>query len=249
MTAINIKNGNLEFPLIGIKKNLKSNFTKTAAVGSQIDEKQKFLNVMALKNLNLEFNDGDKVGLLGHNGSGKSTLLKLIAGIYPLKTGSIDINGKIQTLLHPDAGLEPEENGLRNIKRLALLLNFDYQKVESNINSIIENSELGDYIHFPVKTYSDGMKLRLYFALITSYKSDIFLIDEFLSVGDENFHRFAKEKLNNIFDVAPIVLIASHNIPYVQELVNRVIVLNSGEVIFDGDTNDGISFYKSLNVY
>ena len=88
------------------------------------------------------------------------------------------------------------------------------------------------------------MKLRLCFAVITSWKSDIFLIDEFLSVGDEYFYKYSQEKLNNIMINSPIVLFASHNLKFIQSLTNRVIVLKSGEIIFDGNTNDGINFYK-----
>jgi len=245
MASISLKNVCLNYPVYG-KKNINSFITNQISVGGTIVEKNKFYTIEALKNLSIDFRDGDKVGLIGHNGAGKSTLLKLAAGIYPISSGSMSISGKVQSLFDPRAGLEPEEDGIKNIKRLTLLLNQNFNLIKKKIPEIIQNSELGDYINFPVKTYSDGMKLRLCFSVITSWKSDIFLVDEFLSVGDEKFHIYAKKKLNNIIEKASIVLLASHNLAYIEALTNRLVILNSGKVEYDGKTKNGLDYYKSL---
>lgn len=243
MTKIRLKNINLTYPIYGHRLSLRSKISGNK-VGGDISNNEKKYHVHALKNLNLEFNKGDKIGLLGHNGAGKSTLLSMLSNIYPPTSGELIIEGKVQSLFNPGAGLEIETSGLRNIKRLGLLLNADLEELKINTNDIIKISGLGDYINLPVRTYSEGMKLRLCFSVITSWKSDIFLIDEFLSVGDEYFYKFCQEKLNTIMLNAPIVIFASHNLDFIKKLTNRVLVLRSGEVIFDGKTEDGIKFYK-----
>lgn len=243
MAKVKLENINLTYPIYGHRLSLRSKIINKK-VGGDISESKNKYHINALKNLNIEFNEGDKVGLLGHNGAGKSTLLAMISKIYPPSSGKLLIEGKVQSLFNPSAGLEPEESGLRNIKRLGLLMNVDLQELERNTLDIIKVSGLGNYINLPVRAYSEGMKLRLCFAVITSWKSDIFLIDEFLSVGDEYFYKYSQEKLNNIMTSSPIVLFASHNLKFIQSLTNRVIVLKSGEIIFDGNTNDGINFYK-----
>jgi len=243
MPVIKLKNINLTYPIYGHRLSLRSKIYGKKVGGDISDSKKKY-HVHALKNLNLEFKEGDKIGLLGHNGAGKSTLLSMLSKIYPPTSGELIIEGKVQSLFNPGAGLEIEASGLRNIKRLGLLLNADLDELEKNTSEIIKVSGLGDYMNLPVRTYSEGMKLRLCFSVITSWKSDIFLIDEFLSVGDEYFYKFCQEKLNNIMLSAPIVIFASHNLEFIKNLTNRVLVLRSGEVIFDGKTKDGIKFYQ-----
>jgi ABC-type polysaccharide/polyol phosphate transport system ATPase subunit len=243
MAKIELKNINLTYPIYGHRLSLKSKILEKKVGGDISEDKNKY-HVHALKNLNITFHEGDKVGLLGHNGAGKSTLLAMLSRIYPPTSGELKIDGRVQSLFNPSAGFEIEASGLKNIKRLGLLLNTDLNELEKNTEEIIKVSGLGNYINLPVRTYSEGMKLRLCFAVITSWKSDIFLIDEFLSVGDEYFYKYSQEKLNNIMINSPIVLFASHNLKFIQSLTNRVIVLKSGEIIFDGNTNDGINFYK-----
>ena len=244
MAKIELKNINLSYPIYGHRLSLKSKILKKKVGGDISEDKHKY-HVHALKNLNVTFHEGDKVGLLGHNGAGKSTLLAMLSSIYPPTSGEVKIDGRVQSLFNPSAGLELETSGLKNIKRLGLLLNTDLNELKKNTEEIIRASGLGEYINLPVRTYSEGMKLRLCFAIITSWKSDIFLIDEFLSVGDEYFYKYAQEKLNNIMVNSPIVLFASHNLNFIKNLTNRILVLKSGEIIFDGKTEEGISFYKN----
>jgi ABC-type polysaccharide/polyol phosphate transport system ATPase subunit len=171
-------------------------------------------------------------------------MLAMLSSIYAPSSGDLIINGRVQSLFNPGAGLEPEESGLRNIKRLGLLLNANIDELKKNTNEIIKVSGLGDYINLPVRSYSDGMKLRLCFSVITSWKSDIFLIDEFLSVGDNAFYKYCKNKLEEIMKSSSIVVLASHNLDFIKSFTNRVLVLKAGEIVFDGDTSKGIKFYQ-----
>jgi|688.fasta_scaffold662505_1 lipopolysaccharide transport system ATP-binding protein len=247
MVKIELKNINLTYPIYGHRLSIKSKIFKKKVGGEIIQDKNTY-HVHALKNLNVTFSKGDKIGLIGHNGAGKSTFLALLSNIYPPTSGKLIIEGKVQSLFNPSAGLELEESGLRNITRLGLLLDLNLNQLNQNIGKIIKVSGLGDYINLPVRTYSEGMKLRLCFATITSWKSDILLIDEFLSVGDEYFYKYSQEKLDEIMINSPIVFFASHNLNFIKNFTNRVIILNAGEIIFDGKTEEGLNFYKGSNL-
>lgn len=242
MSEVLLKNIYLTYPIYGHKLSIKSKIA--GVVGGGINTDKKKYHVEALKNLNCKFVNGEKIGLLGHNGAGKSTMLAMLSSIYPPSSGELTINGKVQSLFNPGAGLEPEESGLRNIKRLGLLLNANINELEENTDEIINVSGLGDYINLPVRSYSDGMKLRLCFSVITSWKSDIFLIDEFLSVGDNAFYKYCKGKLEEIMKSSSIVVLASHNLDFIKSFTSRVLVLKAGQIVFDGITSEGIKFYE-----
>lgn len=242
MNEVILKNIFLTYPIYGHRLSIRSKIS--GVVGGKINTDKKKYHVEALKNLNCKFKNGEKIGLLGHNGAGKSTLLAMLSGIYPPSSGEFTISGRVQSLFNPGAGLEPEVSGLINIKRLGLLLNANIKELEKNTDEIIKVSGLGDYINLPVRSYSDGMKLRLCFSVITSWRSDIFLIDEFLSVGDNAFYKYCKEKLEEIMKSSSIVIFASHNLEFIRNFTNRVLVLKAGEIVFDGSTSEGIKFYQ-----
>jgi lipopolysaccharide transport system ATP-binding protein len=201
--------------------------------------------IEALKNINLEICRSDRVGIIGKNASGKSTLLKIISGVtYPTK-GNIEIYGKVSSALEAGAGFNPELTGYDNIFLNGAILGINYKLIKSKINDIINFSELQSFINTPVKRYSSGMIIRLAFAIISNLDGDIMILDEILSVADEDFRI---KCVNKIIDDCKInnrtLLFVSHDIRNVQEVCNKIIYLKNGMVEFYGCIKDGIKQYN-----
>jgi len=199
----------------------------------------------ALKNINVEFNPGDRVGIIGLNGAGKSTLLKTIAGIYPPHEGVIEIAGLVTPMIELGAGFDIELSGRQNIYLNGAILGFSKESMRKREKEITEFSELGDFINLPVKYYSSGMFSRLAFSIAVVSDPEILIVDEILAAGDAHFVNKATERMRQIFHASQIVLLVSHSLEQVQSLCNRVIVLNKGEIVAQGATNEMITFYKN----
>ena len=147
------------------------------------------VTVRAIDGINLEINDGDRIGLIGHNGSGKTTLLRVLAGIYKPNGGTITIEGRVGALLHPNAGMDPESTGIENIYLRGYMLGMSRREITAKLDDIAEFTELGDFLELPMRTYSAGMFARLAFAVSTAAHNDILLIDEGLGAGDAEFQK------------------------------------------------------------
>lgn len=193
--------------------------------------------IKAINNLNLEINPGERVGVYGHNGAGKTTLLRTITGAYPVTSGSYNATGSIGSLIDLSLGLDYDASGLVNIKLKLGLLGKGLRNDHDLIKKIIEFSELGNFIDYPVKTYSSGMLMRLLFSIVTHVHFDILVLDEWLSVGDESFSLKANEKLKNIIEKSSILVIASQNMDLLKNICNRIIVLDHGNIISDKTIN------------
>ena len=191
---------------------------------------KKTIYVNCIDKINLTINSGDVVGLYGPNGSGKTTLLRTISGGYYPTSGQIKTCGTINNLIETGIGIDPESSGYENIGIKLNFLNYPHKKINEMRKSIIEFSELGNSIFNPVKTYSTGMLMRLTFSIVTSIKSEILLLDEWLSVGDEKFMKKADERMQEISSQASILVIASHNLEMLKNICNRIVYLNSGKI-------------------
>lgn len=209
--------------------------------------KQVLNDVHALKGLSFEINEGEKVGIIGHNGAGKSTLLKAIAGIYPITSGTLDANGDIRSLFDLALGFEIEATGRENIMYRGLLLGETPKSLEEKTQDIIEFAELGEFIDYPIKSYSSGMIVRLAFAISTMVKGDILLLDEIFGAGDAKFMNKARNRIMNLIESAKIMVFVSHDLKIVKEMCHRVIWLDHGILKMDGEAEIVISEYlKSL---
>ena len=184
----------------------------------------------ALKNIDLEVNKGDVVGIIGFNGSGKSTLLKIISGILKPTEGSVDIRGNIAPLIELGAGFDPELSGRDNIYLNGAILGISNKIMHEKIEEIIEFSELREFIDSPVKNYSSGMYARLGFSIATCIKPDILIVDEILSVGDYKFQEKSKKKIEDMMKAGTTVIMVSHTIDQVRELCNKVVWLDKGTI-------------------
>ena len=183
-----------------------------------------------LKDLSFKINTGDHVGLLGPNGAGKTTLLRLINKIYVPTNGKITINGSVLSLLDISMGLDSDANGYDNIILRGLILGLTHEEIKSKIDEIKEFSELGDYLAAPIRIYSSGMKVRLAFSIITVMKPQILVLDEWLSVGDENFNKKASKKLKEMVEETAILVIASHSKDILNKVCNRIFLLEDGKI-------------------
>lgn len=189
--------------------------------------------VNALSEISLLINSGEKIGLYGHNGSGKTTLLRVLAGAYHPTSGSLQITGTVASLIDVSLGIDPDATGKQNIILKCALSGIPLDQAEEMSDEIIEFADLGDFIHLPVRTYSSGMMLRLAFAIATSISSDVIIMDEWLSVGDEEFQMKAQKRLISMVQRAGILVVASHNLTFLHETCTRLITLDHGRIISD----------------
>jgi teichoic acid transport system ATP-binding protein len=178
--------------------------------------------------------EGETIGIVGSNGSGKSSLMRAIAGLFPATKGAVYTLGK-PTMLGVGAALLPNLSGEKNIMLGGLALGFDKKEIAAASESIINFSGLKDFIDLPMRTYSQGMSARLRFSIAAAKKHDILIIDEALAVGDRQFRMKAEAKIREMRQEAGTVFLVSHNMKSIQDTCNRVIWLEKGELLMDGD--------------
>lgn len=198
----------------------------------------------AVKSISFSVDEGKILGIIGKNGSGKSTLLNAIAGIFQPDGGSIDLKNHSVSLLSIGVGFKRESTGRENIILSGMLLGFTNKQIQEKMDKIIEFSELGDAIDKPVKTYSSGMHSKLAFAITSHLETDIILIDEVLSVGDERFKKKSYAKMKELIsDKERTVLIVSHNIQTLRELCDEVLWMHDGIIKEIGEANSVLNHY------
>lgn len=198
---------------------------------------------MALNGIDLQVNKGDTIGIIGGNGAGKSTLLKILSRVTAPTDGNLKIKGRISSLLEVGTGFHQELTGRENIYLSGAILGMTREEVDSKIEDIIEFSECRKFIDTPVKRYSSGMFVKLAFSVAAHLDSEILIMDEVLAVGDM---KFQKKCINKMLDVAHsgrTILYVSHNMQTIEQLCNRVVVLDKGIVKYDGDVETGVSIY------
>ena len=200
----------------------------------------------ALKNINLEINKGEILGIVGKNGSGKSTLLKLICGVLSPNSGNIVVNGKIAALLELGAGFNPEFTGLNNIYFYATILGLSNKEIDEKIDDIIAFADLGRFINQPIKTYSSGMKARLGFAVAVHIDPEILILDEVMAVGDIFFRRKCYAKMEEFFKGGKTIIYVSHDINSINQLCTRALLLDGGKLLLDSDAKAVSMFYQRL---
>jgi teichoic acid transport system ATP-binding protein len=190
--------------------------------------------VHAVKGVSFVVYEGETVGIVGSNGSGKSSLMRAIAGLFPATKGAVYTFAN-PTMLGVGAALLPNLSGEKNIMLGGLALGFDKKEIAAASQSIINFSGLKDFIDLPMRTYSQGMSARLRFSIAAAKKHDILIIDEALAVGDRQFRMKAEAKIRQMRQEAGTVFLVSHNMKSIQDTCNRVIWLEKGELLMDGD--------------
>lgn len=233
MSMIRARDIVVDFPIYGGTGNrsFKKVFMNAATGGMFAKDAGERVVVRALDALNFEFQEGDRVGLIGHNGSGKSTLLRVIAGIYEPVSGELTVNGKVASMLSITMGMDMEASGLDNVYMRGRVMGLSNDQLDQIIDEVAEFAEIGGYLHLPMRTYSSGMTMRLAFAISTSVNADIILMDEWLSVGDADFVDKAQARMNNMVNNAKIVVLASHNHKLIEDQCNKIITLEHGKIV------------------
>jgi teichoic acid transport system ATP-binding protein len=202
-----------------------------------------YREIHAVRGIDLMASQGEAVGVIGHNGSGKSTLLQAMAGLLPPSEGEVYARSQ-PSLLGVSAALRPGVSGRRNIILGGLALGLTREEIGARIPDIIEFTGLEEFIDLPIRTYSSGMRARLHFAIATSVEPEILLIDEALSVGDEDFKSRSQERIRQLQEQAGTVFLVSHSLSTIRDTCNRCIWLHKGEIRDDGDPNEIVSRYR-----
>jgi lipopolysaccharide transport system ATP-binding protein len=237
MVSIRLHRVSVEFPIYGAPHRSAKNVLMSAATGGRVARSATDrVVVRALDEIDLECREGDRVGLVGPNGSGKSTLLRVIAGSYEPVSGTVDVSGRVATMLSVWLGMNTEATGYENIFLRGTIMGLTRRDIEPMVEDIAAFTELGEFLDMPLRTYSSGMAMRLAFAISTSVSADIILMDEWLSVGDVNFAEKAKRRLTALVDNARILVLASHQPDLIREQCNRIVRLDRGRLVpGDGD--------------
>lgn len=198
----------------------------------------------ALKDINLEVEQGDKLAIIGHNGAGKSTLLKVLSRITEPTTGTITMNGRIASLLEVGTGFHPELTGRENIFLNGSILGMSQREIKRKFDEIVDFAGVETFLDTPVKRYSSGMRMRLGFAVAAHLDSEILVIDEVLAVGDAAFQKKCLGKMDEVSQSqGRTILFVSHNMGAVQQLCSKGIILSKGNIVFAGDISESISYY------
>lgn len=196
-----------------------------------------------LKGVSLKIKKGEVVGLIGVNGSGKSTLLKLMTQIIYPNSGKITTKGKLTSLLELGAGFHPDFSGRENIYFNASIFGLTRKQIDERLNTIIEFSELQDFIDNPVRTYSSGMYMRLAFSVAINVDAEILLVDEILSVGDEHFQEKCFKKIEELKSEGKTIVFVTHGLNSVKRFCTRAVWLHQGQIKKDGEVNEVIKEY------
>lgn len=239
MCLINVENVSKSFPIF------ESSLDKLAYVFNIGNRTRKTYQV--LQDVSLGIGKGDSIAVLGRNGCGKTTLLKLISGISPPDSGKIHRNGRISSIFSLGCAFHPEFSGVENIRFYAAVLGISKPAVEEQLESIISFADIGDFINYPVKTYSSGMKLRLAFSTVSSMDSEILVIDEVLAVGDAPFQAKCIERFKRLVNDGMTVIFASHSPGLVKKICTRAVVLDNASIVFDGPVDEAEECYRKIN--
>ena len=232
--------------LDGVKKTFTLNhaFSLKDTVVSLIRGKKTTSTFDALKGIDLVINEGESVAILGFNGSGKSTMLKLVSGVMQPDAGDVLTRGRVAGLIEVGAGFHPELSGRENVFLNAAILGMNRKEIEARYDEIVAFSEIEQFIDQEVKHYSSGMFMRLAFSVAIHVELDVLLVDEILSVGDAPFREKCRLKFIELIEDRKTLVVVSHDMEMVRELCTRGVVINKGEVVYDGEIEGAISMVE-----
>ncbi len=208
--------------------------------------KGKFKDHRALNHVSFEVKKGETVGIIGTNGSGKSTILKIITGVLSPTEGNVAVAGRISALLELGAGFNMEYTGIENVYLNGMMMGFSREEMDARLDEILRFADIGDFVNQPCKTYSSGMFVRLAFAVAINIDPEILIVDEALSVGDVFFQAKCYKKFEDFKAQGKTIIFVSHDISSVAKYCDRVILLNKGEKLSEGNPKDTINLYKKV---
>lgn len=245
MASIELYGVSVNFDMPGVKvRSLRNDLVKTL-VGGKLYKTSDHIVVSALSNVSFSAKAGDRIGLIGLNGSGKSTLLKTMAGIYPPTNGVLRREGRTIALIDLMMGMDSEQTGAQCIMSRAIFLGMTYKQSRDLLSELAEFTELGNFLHMPIRTYSAGMLLRLGFAVSTALPSDILIMDEMINVGDATFLEKAQKRMTAVIEAASILFLASHDFGSIRSFCNKAIYMNAGSMVMFDEVENVLDRYWS----
>ncbi len=245
MTAIEINNIDVLFPIYDARARSFRHQLLGIGAGRIGETDAHHVVVRALSDISLSLSHGDRLGLVGRNGAGKSTLLRVMSGIYEPSTGSVRVSGRLAALTDITMGMDMEGTGYENILIRGFMLGLTRRQSLDRIDEIEAFTELGDYLNLPLRTYSQGMLLRLAFAISTSIKPEILILDEMIGAGDKQFAEKASQRLTLLTEAASILVIASHALDTLRQLCNKAALLREGRLIDIGPVERILGRYEA----
>ncbi len=213
-----------------------------------ISHKNYHRDFYALNQLSFQVKKGETVGIIGTNGSGKSTILKIITGVLTPTTGQVEVNGKISALLELGAGFNMDYTGIENIYMNGTMMGYTKKEMDAKLQDILDFAEIGDFVYQPVKTYSSGMFVRLAFALAINVDPEILIVDEALSVGDVFFQAKCYRRMEEIRQKGTTILMVTHDMGSIIKYCDKVVLLNKGEFVSEGEPGHMVDLYKKILV-
>ena len=246
-TALSLEDVSVSFPIYhGGSRSLKKSLLFRGSGGQLAADANDRITVEALRHVSLQFDVGDRVALIGSNGAGKTTLLRVMAGIYEPVSGLVQTRGRISPMFDISLGIDSDISGYDNIRLRGLILGLSPEEIEARMADIVEFTELGDYLDIPVRTYSSGMMTRLTFAVATCFAPEILLMDEWIMAGDAAFLAKAQQRIETFVEKASILVLASHSAEILKRWCNKGVLMQKGEVQFEGDIAHALEAYTEL---
>lgn len=213
-----------------------------------LSRQKKYREHYALNDISFDVFKGETVGIIGTNGAGKSTILKIITGVLNPTSGYVGVNGRISALLELGAGFNQEYSGLENVYLNGTMIGFSREEIDAKLQDILDFADIGDFIYQPVKTYSSGMFVRLAFAVAINIEPEILIVDEALSVGDVFFQSKCYRKFEEFKEKGKTILFVSHDLSSIGKYCDRVILLNKGTKLAEGDAKEMVNLYRRVMV-
>jgi ABC-2 type transport system ATP-binding protein len=224
------------------------NLSSATNVGGKFARTARGAYVAALRDIELTLRTGDRLGVIGHNGAGKTTLLRVLGGIYQPTSGRCIVRGRVSAMFSSSMGLDWSATGIENIRFACALYDIPRSRVNSIIEDIREFSDLGDYLNLPIRTYSDGMRTRLGFSIITSVNPEILIVDEALGAGDINFAHKAQKRILGFLDRVNVLVAASHSIELLRLLCDRAVWMQRGRIEMTGPLDEVWGAYSQAQL-
>jgi len=239
MPAVSIKGVSKNFRIF---RNERARLKEALSFG----RKQYGRDFWALKDINLDVEQGTTLGIIGRNGAGKSTLLSIVSGILQPTSGTVEVNGRLVALFALGAGFNPEFTGRENIMLNGLVLGIERREILERFDDIVDFADLGDFIDQPIKTYSSGMRSKLGFAVAVNVEPDVLILDETLAVGDAVYKETALQRMYELRDSGTTILFVSHGMKTVEDFCTKAALIHEGRLMTTGDTAEVIGQYQTL---
>lgn len=240
-----LENVGLQIPVFTSEtRSLKSALLRSVT-GGQLSRGRTGAVITALHQVSCVVHEGERIALIGHNGAGKSTFLKLISGIYTATSGRLERRIRVFPMIQKSFITSPELSGLQAIKAHYLLVEGNLRGFQPFCDGVVAFSGLGDFIHLPIKTYSEGMAARLLFSILTAFRHECLAMDEGFGAGDYSFYEQAQQRMQAFIETTGTLFLASHSDALLRQFCQRGLVFSQGSIVFDGDLDQALTHYHA----